>query len=35
MKKDRKKGQELAPVDNHMTMSVQHDDRFSRPQVKN
>ncbi len=35
MKKEREKEKELREQGNHMTMTVQHEDRFSPPQVKN
>ncbi len=35
MKKQQRKPDEMRPADNHMTMTTQHQDRFSPPQVKN
>lgn len=34
MKKERKKDREMQPADNHVTMSTQHEERFTPPQVK-
>ncbi len=35
MRKDRKKDREMQPSDNRVTMSTQHEDRFTPPQGKN
>ena len=34
MKKDRRKNKEMEPTDNRLSMSTQHEDRFTPPQVK-
>ena len=34
MKKDRQKNKEMEPTDNRLSMSTQHEDRFTSPQVK-
>ena len=34
MKKDRQKNQEMEPTENRLSMSTQHEDRFTPPQVK-
>lgn len=34
MKKDRQKNKEMEPTDNRLSMSTQHEDRFTPPQVK-
>lgn len=34
MKKDQQKNKEMQPTDNRLTMSTQHEDRFTPPQVK-
>ena len=34
MKIDRQKNKEMQPTDNRVSMSTQHEDRFTPPQVK-
>ena len=34
MKKKQQKPEDMQPVDNRLTMSTQHEDRFTPPQVK-
>ena len=34
MKKDQQKNKEMQPTDNRVSMSTQHEDRFTPPQVK-
>lgn len=35
MKKERQKNKDMQPHDNRLTMTTQHEDRFTPPQVKN
>ncbi len=35
MKKERQKNKEMQPSDNRLSMSTQHEDRFTPPQGKN